>query len=278
MTENLQQLFSLQGKTAVVTGASGALGGAAVRAMIGAGANVAACYNSSKDRLDTMLAGLGDVPVTVKTYKVNSFDQAAIKGHADDVMRDFGQIDVVINTAGGNVKGGYYNAGQSLFDLELQPMFDTVTLNLFGGCIWPCLAYGAKMLNNPNGGSIINFSSISAFRSVSGHIAYAAAKAGVSNFTQSLAAHLARDFNPKLRVNAVAPGFFPNNNPAQMLFNPDGSYRPRAQRAVDATPMRRMGDPDELIGTLVWLASDASAFVTGLTISVDGGFMLTSPV
>lgn len=97
-----------------------------------------------------------------------------------------------------------------------------MTLNLFGGCFWPCLAYGAKMLNNPGGGSIINFSSISAFTAIRRHIAYAAAKAGVSNFTQSLAAHLARDFNPKLRVNAVAPGFFPNNNPAQMLFNPDG--------------------------------------------------------
>ena len=278
MKDTLQQLFSLQGKNAIVTGASGALGGAALRAMVYAGANVAACYNSSKERLDTMLAGLGDVPVTIKTYKVDSFDQEAIKAHADDVMRDFGRIDVVINTAGGNVKGGYYGEGQSLFDLDSKPLFDTVTLNLFGGCIWPCLAYGAKMLNNPDGGSIINFSSIGAFKSLGGHIAYAAAKAGVSNFTQSLAAHMARDFNPKLRVNAVAPGFFPNNNPAQMLFNPDGSYRPRAQRAVDATPMHRMGDPGELIGTLVWLASDASAFVTGLIIPVDGGFLLNSPV
>ena len=166
---------------------------------------------------------------------------------------------------------------QSLFDLDAQPQFDTVTLNLFGGCFWPCLAYGAKMLDNPGGGSIINFSSISAFTAIRGHIAYAAAKAGVSNFTQSLAAHLARDFNPKLRVNAVAPGFFPNNNPAQMLFNPDGSYRAKAQRGVDATPMHRMGHPNELIGTLVWLASDASSYVTGITVTVDGGYLLDSP-
>ena len=108
-------------------------------------------------------------------------------------------------------------------------------------------------------------------------LAYAAAKARVSNFTQSLAAHLARDFNPKLRVNAVAPGFFPNNNPAQMLFNPDGSYRAKAQRGVDATPMHRMGHPNELIGTLVWLASDASSYVTGITVTVDGGYLLDSP-
>ena len=152
-----------------------------------------------------------------------------------------------------------------------------MTLNLFGGCFWPSLAYGAKMLDNPGGGSIINFSSISAFTAIRGHIAYAAAKAGVSNFTQSLAAHLPRDFNPKLRVNAVAPGFFPNNNPAQMLFNPDGSYRAKAQRGVDATPMHRMGHPNELIGTLVWLASDASSYVTGITVTVDGGYLLGSP-
>lgn len=274
---DIHALFSLKGKTAVVTGASGALGGAAVRAMAYAGANVAACYNSSRERLDTLISETSDAGVEIKPYKVNSFSQDEIRQHAEDVMRDFGEIDVVINTAGGNVKGAYYTDEQSLFDLDAQPQFDTVTLNLFGGCFWPCLAYGAKMLDNPGGGSIINFSSISAFTAIRGHIAYAAAKAGVSNFTQSLAAHLARDFNPKLRVNAVAPGFFPNNNPAQMLFNPDGSYRPKAQRGVDATPMHRMGHPDELIGTLVWLASDASSYVTGITVTVDGGYLLNSP-
>ena len=213
---DIHALFSLKGKTAVVTGASGALGGAAVRAMAYAGANVAACYNSGRERLDTLISEIGDVGVEIKPYKVNSFSQDEIRQHAEDVMRDFGGIDVVINT-------------------------------------------------------------ISAFTAIRGHIAYAAAKAGVSNFTQSLAAHLARDFNPKLRVNAVAPGFFPNNNPAQMLFNPDGSYRAKAQRGVDATPMHRMGHPNELIGTLVWLASDASSYVTGITVTVDGGYLLDSP-
>lgn len=244
---DIHALFSLKGKTAVVTGASGALGGAAVRAMAYAGANVAACYNSGRERLDTLIFEIGDVGVEIKPYKVNSFSQDEIRQHAEDVMRDFGGIDVVINTAGGNVKGAYYTDEQSLFDLDAQPQFDTVTLNLFGGCFWPCLAYGAKMLDNPGGGSIINFSSISAFTAIRGHIAYAAAKAGVSNFTQSLAAHLARDFNPKLRVNAVAPGFFPNNNPAQMLFNPDGSYpRQGAARGGRHAPCTGWGIPTSL--------------------------------
>ena len=114
-----------------------------------AGANVAACYNSGRERLDTLISEIGDVGVEIKPYKVNSFSQDEIRQHAEDVMRDFGGIDVVINTAGGNVKGAYYTDEQSLFDLDAQPQFDTVTLNLFGGCFWPCLAYGAKMLDNP---------------------------------------------------------------------------------------------------------------------------------
>ena len=300
---DITNLFSLKGKNAVITGASGALGGAAVRAMLGAGASVAACYNNSKERLDALLADMGEAARAVKTYRVDSFNQEAIARHAEEVVRDFDRIDVVINTAGGNVKGAYYADGGNLFDLGLQPQFDTVVLNLFGGCFWPCLAYGATMLHNSEGGSIINFSSISAFTAVRGHVAYGAAKAGVSSFTQSLAAHVARDFNAgqanyaaskagvigltksiarelaarNVTANAVAPGFFPNNNPAQMLFNPDGTYRPKAQRAVDATPMRRMGNPEELMGTLIWLASDASSYVTGQTIVVDGGYLLDSP-
>lgn len=118
---DIHALFSLKGKTAVVTGASGALGGAAVRAMAYAGANVAACYNSSRERLDTLISETSDAGVEIKPYKVNSFSQDEIRQHAEDVMRDFGGIDVVINTAGGNVKGAYYTDEQSLFDLDAQP-------------------------------------------------------------------------------------------------------------------------------------------------------------
>jgi NAD(P)-dependent dehydrogenase (short-subunit alcohol dehydrogenase family) len=273
----LQELFGLKGKTAVVTGASGALGGAAVRGMVMAGANVAACYNSSKHRMDALLECLKNSLSTVKSYKVNSFNRDEIHQNAEDVMRDFGRIDVVINTAGGNTKGAYFDDNQGIFDLDISNMFDTVTLNLFGGCIWPCLMYGKKMLNNSDGGSMINFSSTSSYRAVRGHLAYAAAKAGVSNFTAGLASHLAHNYNPKLRVNAVAPGTFPNNNPAQMLFNPDGSYRAKLKRGIDHTPMGRMGDPNELMGTLIWLASNASSYVTGITVLVDGGFIQDSP-
>lgn len=243
---DIHALFSLKGKTAVVTGASGALGGAAVRAMAYAGANVAACYNSGRERLDTLISEIGDVGVEIKPYKVNSFSQDEIRQHAEDVMRDFGGIDVVINTAGGNVKGAYYTDEQSLFDLDAQPQFDTVTLNLFGGCFWPCLAYGAKMLDNPGGGSIINFSSISAFTAIRGHIAYAAAKAGVSNFTQSLAAHLARDFNPKLRVNAVAPGFSRTTTPPRCCSTLTAATAPRRSAGWTPRPCTGWGIPTSL--------------------------------
>lgn len=146
---DIHALFSLKGKTAVVTGASGALGGAAVRAMAYAGANVAACYNSGRERLDTLISEIGDVGVEIKPYKVNSFSQDEIRQHAEDVMRDFGGIDVVINTAGGNVKGAYYTDEQSLFDLDAQPQFDTVTLNLFGGCFWPCSRTARRCSTTP---------------------------------------------------------------------------------------------------------------------------------
>lgn len=273
---DLQDMFSLKDKVAIVSGASGALGGAAVRAMLLAGATVVACCHRHRERLEALLERLPDAPSATISV-LDAFSPEAVREHAHDVMRQHGHIDIVINVAGGNTPGAYFTEEQTLFDLDWKALSDTVTLNLFGGCLWPCIAYGACMRDNPHGGAIINFSSISAFRAVNGHIAYAAAKAGVSSVTRSLAAHLAHDVNPRLRVNAVAPGFFPNNNPAQMLFAEDGSYRPKARRSVDATPMGRMGSPDELMGTLIWLASDASSFVTGQTITVDGGYLAHSP-
>ena len=245
----------LSGKRAVVSAAAQGIGRASAELFAREGAKVFA--------LDINAGALSAVE-GCETRPIDLLDGSAIAALAADI----GPIDILFNCA------GYVDAGTLLdttddgydlsFDLDVKSMTRMIRAFL------PAMIAAG-------GGSIINFSSISAFTAIRGHIAYAAAKAGVSNFTQSLAAHLARDFNPKLRVNAVAPGFFPNNNPAQMLFNPDGSYRAKAQRGVDATPMHRMGHPNELIGTLVWLASDASSYVTGITVTVDGGYLLDSP-
>jgi len=276
--ENIFDLFSMKGKTALITGASGALGGASAFALAAAGADVALIYNSHLQKAEALAERIKPYGGKIKLYKVNTMHVEEIRQNAEDVIADFGKLDVVVNIAGGNMDGAVYTGHKkTIFDLELQPQFDVITLNLFGGCIWPCLLYGAKMLKNPEGGSIINCSSTNGIRCLQGRTAYAAAKAGVINFTQSLAAHIAEDLNHKIRVNAVAPGFFPNFRASQMLYNEDGSLSPRAQNGVKATPMGRMGDPKELMGTILWLASDASSFVTGVTTPVDGGFLAYSP-
>lgn len=270
---NIKTLFRLDGKTAVVTGASGAI----ARGFAHYGANLALCYNSSKARMDSLLEDIKSQAGTHRAYQVDSRDKDAIAAHADAVMADFGRIDIVVNVAGGNRPGAVYTGGdKTIFDLGLADQLDVVVLNLFGGAIWPCLLYGKKMLGNEDGGSIINIGSINGIRPLQGRTAYAAAKAGIDNFTMSLACHLARDINPKLRVNSIAPGFFPNFRPEQMLFNEDGTPSPRTRNALDHIPMKRLGDPAELMGTALWLASDASTYVTGTVTAVDGGFLAFS--
>ena len=147
-----------------------------------------------------------------------------------------------------------------------------MTLNFLGGAVLPCLFHGGKMVTNENGGAIINISSMNAVRPLEGRPAYAASKAAVSNFTQWLACHVARRYTPRIRVNAIAPGFFPNERMRASLFNEDGSDTERARRIVDHTPMGRLGDVDDLVGTALWYATDASRFVTGTITPVDGGF------
>lgn len=278
MDLNIQNLFGLKGKTAFVSGASGALGGASARGLAHAGANLALSYNTHKDRLDDLLRELEPLGVEIKTYKVDIFDADSIRQNADDVVRDFGQLDILVNIAGGNRPGAvYHDEGKTIFDLELQPQADVVNLNLLGGCMWPCLLYGKKMAANPEGGSIINISSINGIRPLAGRTAYAAAKAAVINYTQALAAHVAEAVNPKLRVNAIAPGYFPNMAPSQLLVMQDGSLGVRGKTAIKAIPMGRFGEPDEMSGTVIWLASQASSYVTGITVTVDGGFIAYSP-
>ena len=270
---DIANLFRLDGKNAVVTGASGAIGGAVARGFAHFGANLALCYHNSKARMDALLEEISGLPGAFRAYRVDAADHEAIRAHADAVIRDFGSIDILVNVAGGNRPGAVYTDGGTIFDLDWRDQLDVAVLNLFGGAIWPCLLYGKKMLDNRAGGSIINISSINGIRPLQGRTAYAAAKAGIDNFTRSFAAHLARDINPRLRVNSIAPGFFPNFRAEQMLFDKDGTPSRRAQNALAHIPMKRMGSPEELMGTALWLASDASAYVTGTTAVVDGGFL-----
>jgi len=266
------QLFSLKGRTAVVTGASGAIGGAIALGFARAGADLALTYNANAEAAERVAAEAESLGVRARSDRVDLVDADAVAAHAERVMADLGRIDILLNAAGGNIKAAITDREKGFFDLAPEAIQETMTLNFLGGVVIPCLAYGRQMLAGEAGGSIINISSMNAFRPLEGRPAYAASKAAVSNFTRWLACHVAQQYSPRLRVNAIAPGFFPNARMRDALFEPDGSLSERGRRIVAHTPMGRLGEVEDLVGTALWYASDASRFVTGTVVPVDGGF------
>jgi NAD(P)-dependent dehydrogenase (short-subunit alcohol dehydrogenase family) len=264
--------FNFSGKNAIVTGASGVIGGGMAEALIEAGANVAMSYNTHREPIDERISRMSKPGIRLRGYKVNYMHKEEIATHAEQVMEDFGRIDILINWAGGHLPGSISDGALTLFDLDPDVLRDNVTFNLFAGCIWPCYYYAKKMIPNPDGGSIVNISSMNAYRPLRGRASYAAAKSAVANFTQWLACHLARDLNPKIRVNCIAPGFFPGPHNRGIMTNDDGSLAWRGKEIVQLTPMGRLGTPDDIIGTMLWYVSDASRYITGTMTPVDGGF------
>jgi NAD(P)-dependent dehydrogenase (short-subunit alcohol dehydrogenase family) len=274
MKENLK-MFSLEGKTAVITGGAGVLGSAIARGLGKAGAKIALCDIINAEKVSQELQEEG---IIVKGYYVNVMDKEKIKSCRDEVIKDFGKVDILLNAAGGNMKEATTSEELKFFDLPLSALEKVIGLNLFGGAILPSQVFGKDMIKNEDGGSIINISSMSAFCPLTKVPGYSAAKAAVSNFTQWLAVHFAQEYNKKLRVNALAPGFFLTSQNRFLLTNEDGSLTPRGETIITHTPMDKFGDPEDLIGACVWLASDASKFITGIIVPVDGGFSAFSGV
>jgi NAD(P)-dependent dehydrogenase (short-subunit alcohol dehydrogenase family) len=265
-------LFSLADRTAVVTGASGAIGSAIALGFARAGANLALVYNSNGDAAEKIVKDAVALGVKARADQVNILDETAVKNHANLVASEFGRIDILVNSAGGNIKAAITDHETGFFDLALEDIKNTVDLNFINGVVSPCLAYGGLMAKNDAGSSIINISSMNAYRPLEGRPAYAAAKAAVNNFTQWLACHVAKEYTPAMRVNAIAPGFFPNERMRDGLFLENGALNERGQKIISHTPMGRLGDVADLIGPAIWYASDASSFVTGTVTPVDGGF------
>ena len=268
--------FSLQGKTAVVIGGSGTLGSAIAEGFGQAGAAVAVGYRSSP--VDALLAEFNNQGITAKGYFIDVTDPDKIISCRDAILKDYEKIDILVNLAGGNIRAAMTSKEKTFFDLPVEALKEVTWLNLFGGAIIPAQVFGKEMLKNEDGGSIINITSMNTFRPLLGRPGYAAAKSAVSNFTQWLAVHIARDCQKKVRVNAIAPGFFLNVRMRAELFDKDGNYTERGQAIISHTPMTRLGEPDDLVGTAIWLASDASKFVTGVVVPVDGGFNAFSGV
>lgn len=271
-------MFDLGGKTAVVTGGGGVLGGVIAAGLAQAGANVAIA-DVVLEKAETQCLAIAEQGRVAKPYHMDAFDQGSIVACNDCVCSDFGRVDILVNAVGGNMKQATTSPDMSFFDLPPDAIRKVFDLNVISGTIVPCQIFGRRMKDNPDGGTIINISSMNAFRPLTRIPGYSAAKAAVSNFTQWLAVHLAQEYSPNLRVNAIAPGFFLTDQNRFLLTDEQtGELTARGRTILAHTPMNRFGDPADLVGTTLWLASDASRFVTGIVVPVDGGFSAFSGV
>ncbi|HOK79488.1 MAG TPA: SDR family oxidoreductase [bacterium] len=275
MNKEIIDLFSLDGMNAVVTGAAGVLGFSICAGLAGAGASVAIADIKNFKEAAEQLKKKG---LDAEGFYIDVLKKDKIIECAKEIMEKYKKIDILVNCAGGNLKEATTSPELSFFDLPVEGLERVVALNLFGGAILPSQVFGREMVKNPDGGSIINISSMNAFRPLTRIPGYSAAKAAVSNFTQWLAVHFAMEYNKLLRVNAIAPGFFLTQQNRYLLIDENNDLTPRGKTIINHTPMGRFGEPDDLIGSCIWLASRASKFVTGVVIPVDGGFNAYSGV
>jgi NAD(P)-dependent dehydrogenase (short-subunit alcohol dehydrogenase family) len=275
MLDQLKAWYDFSGKTAIVTGGTGALGGEMAAALVGAGANVVILSRRAElnDALQAKLdAGTGEYRVLAADVLKPDSLQAVIA----DVLSAYGRIDMLINAAGGNHPDANATPDAPFFDLPPDALKFVFDLNMLG-TILPCQIVG-KVMAEQGDGVILNVSSMASLNPLTRVVAYSAAKAGINNFTQWLAVHMAQTYSPRIRVNAIAPGFFVGSQNRALLLNEDGSLTPRGEQIVAHTPMGRFGEAEELIGTTLWLLSPAAQFVTGIVVPVDGGFSAYSGV
>lgn len=266
-------IFDLGGRVAVITGGTGSLGAAMARGLGGHGARVALLARG-RQALEATAGRLRGEGIEVLTLAADVLDTAALAAAREAVLTTWGRVDVLVNAAGGNRPAATVPVDGSVLDLDPEAVRGVLDLNLMGTFL-PIREFG-RVMAEAGRGSIVNVSSMAASRPLSRVGGYGAAKAAVENLTRWLADHAARRLGPGIRVNAIAPGFFLGAQNRALLVEPAGGLTDRGRRVVEATPMGRLGDPDDLAGPVVWLASDASRFVTGAVVPVDGGFSAVS--
>ena len=265
----MKNLFDINGNVTVITGGTGVLGRTIAKYLALNGAKVIILGRKEevgKEIVDEIAKEGG----SCEFMKTDVMNAEAVQKNCDDIVAKYGRIDTLLNAAGGNMPGATIAPDKTFFDLDAQQFSRVLELNLTGTVI-PTQIFLKPMVEQGKG-SIINFSSMAAFRPMTRVCGYAAAKAGISNFTAYMAAECAKKFGEGIRVNAIAPGFFITEQNRSLLTNPDGTYTQRGQDVIRQTPFGRMGDPEELCGTIHYLMSDASKFVTGTVAVVDGGF------
>lgn len=264
-----KNLFDITGYVVVITGGTGVLGRTIAKYLAEQGAKVA-ILGRKEDVGNSIVEEIVNAGGEASFYKTDVMNKEVLEQNRADILARYGKIDTLLNAAGGNMKGATIGPDQNFFDLDPAQFQTVLNLNLTGTVI-PTQVFLEPIVKQGKG-SIINFSSMAAFRPMTRVCGYAAAKAGISNFTAYMAHECAKKFGETIRVNAIAPGFFITEQNRSLLTNPDGTYTERGQDVIRQTPFGRMGDPEELCGTIHYLMSDAAKFVTGTVAVVDGGF------
>ena len=275
--QTITHLYDFTGRTAVISGGAGVLASEIACALVGCNANVVILDRDMLlagkviERLPSSLVGRG-----VRVY-ADVLDQDLLLQALETVQAEFGKVDILINAAGGNHPSATTKPDLSFFDLPLEALRLVGELNLLG-TILPCQVFGRGMAERGEG-VILNISSMNALRPLTRIPAYSAAKAAVSNFTQWLAVHMAQEYSPNIRVNAIAPGFFLTEQNRFLLTDKEtGELTARGKSILSHTPQRRFGTPEDLLGATLWLVSPVASFVTGVVIPIDGGFSAFSGV
>lgn len=270
---NLQALtamYDFSGKTFAVTGGAGALGGDVVVALVGCGANVM-ILDLKLTGVDAIKERLGKRASQVDAVEVNVLNRTSLMAAGEAINKRFGPLYGLVNAAGGNSPRATVSQTLSFFDIPEEALRFVLDLNILG-TMMPCQIL-AKQMADTGEGVILNYSSMNAYRPLTNIAAYSASKAAITNFTAWLAVHMAQNYSGKIRVNAIAPGFFLGEQNRFLLIDQEsGGWTPRGQKIVDHTPMGRLGNPEDLLGAVLWLLSPAASFVTGITVPVDGGF------
>lgn len=267
--DELTKMYDFTGRAVLMTGGTGVLGRVMVKALVGCGANVAvlARNRAKAESILSEISGSGRANI----IEGDALKRDDIERANETLIKEFGRIDCLINGAGGNHPQATTKADLPFFDIPEEAFRFVFDLNLLGTII-PSQVVGRQMAEAGEG-VILNVSSMSAIKPLTRVVSYSAAKAGVNSFTQWLAVHLAQEYSPRIRVNAIAPGFFLTEQNRFLLTEQEtGRLTARGQSIINHTPMNRFGEPEDLPGTVLWLLSPASAFVTGIVVPVDGGF------
>lgn len=267
--------FELSGKVAIVTGGGGVLGGSIAKSLVCAGVKVVV-LDIREENVNNRVDELVELGGEALGFVSNVLDVEEMKTTRDKIVDHWGRIDILINAAGGNMPGATLTEEQTVFDMKIEDFEKVTSLNM-NGTVYPCLVFGETMANQGSG-SIINVSSMATLSAITRVPGYSVAKSGIDIFTKWMSMELGTKFGEKVRVNAIAPGFFIGDQNRRVLINPDGSYTERSKKVLARTTMGRFGDIKELNGLVHFLCSDAASFITGTIIPVDGGFSSFSGV